>query len=187
MNYYDILDISMNASNEDIKKAFRKLSFKYHPDHNKEADAGEKFIKLFEAYEILKEPYKRSTYNELLNKSVFNNVNYEKNENSFNEWKSTARNEGEYYSKKSYKDFEKIFDRVGQQVFSILFFIGLIFAPILFLLLMGIETFKKYYIIAIIINIIWIGSVVIHKIKHREEDKQFKKKMDEYLKSKNIN
>ena len=182
MNYYDILDISINASNEDIKKAFRKLSLKYHPDHNKENDAEEKFIKLFEAYEILKEPYKRNAYNELLNNSVYNDVktNYENKENNFNEWRATARKEGEYYSKRSYKDFEKTFDRTGQQVFSILFLIGLIFAPILFLLLMGIETFRKYYVIAIIINVIWIGSVVIHKIKHRVDDKQFRKKVDEF-------
>ena len=42
-DHYDILGVSKNASEDDLKKAFRKLAFQYHPDRNKEASAEEKF------------------------------------------------------------------------------------------------------------------------------------------------
>lgn len=47
-DYYDILGISKSASNSDVKKAFRKLALKYHPDKNKDEDAQKKFVKIAE-------------------------------------------------------------------------------------------------------------------------------------------
>ena len=61
-NYYDILGISKNASESDIKSAFRKLSKKYHPDVNKEAGAEEKFKEINEAYSVLSDPEKKQMY-----------------------------------------------------------------------------------------------------------------------------
>ena len=61
-DYYEILGIQQKASEEDIKKAFRKLAFQYHPDRNKETDAEERFKEVNEAYEVLSDPEKRSTY-----------------------------------------------------------------------------------------------------------------------------
>ncbi len=61
-DYYEILGIDRNANDEDIKKAFRKLAFKYHPDHNKEDHSGEAFKEINEAYEVLSNPDKRATY-----------------------------------------------------------------------------------------------------------------------------
>jgi len=61
-DYYDVLGIARNATDEEIKKAFRKLAFKYHPDHNRNGDAEEKFKEVNEAYEILSNPDKRDAY-----------------------------------------------------------------------------------------------------------------------------
>ena len=63
-DYYEVLGISKGASEEEIKKAFRKLAKKYHPDVNKEADAEEKFKEINEAYEVLSDPQKRATYDQ---------------------------------------------------------------------------------------------------------------------------
>ena len=61
-NYYDILGVSENASESDIKSAFRKLSKKYHPDVNNEAGAEEKFKEINEAYSVLSDKEKRQMY-----------------------------------------------------------------------------------------------------------------------------
>jgi len=61
-DYYKILGISKGASDDDIKKAYRKLALKYHPDKNKEAGAEEKFKEVAEAYEILSDPKKKEIF-----------------------------------------------------------------------------------------------------------------------------
>jgi molecular chaperone DnaJ len=61
-DYYDVLGVTKNASEEEIKKAFRKLAFQYHPDHNKDQGAEEKFKEIKEAYDILSDPQKRASY-----------------------------------------------------------------------------------------------------------------------------
>ncbi len=62
LDYYDVLGISRDASQEEIKRAFRKLAFKYHPDRSKISDAEEKFKEASEAYAILSDPEKRRQY-----------------------------------------------------------------------------------------------------------------------------
>ena len=61
-DYYEVLGLDCSAGDEDIKKAFRKLAFKYHPDHNQEDHSGEAFKEINEAYEVLSNPDKRATY-----------------------------------------------------------------------------------------------------------------------------
>lgn len=63
-NYYDILGVSKNASEDDIKKAYRKLALQYHPDRNKALDAMEKFKEITKAYEVLSDAKKRQMYDQ---------------------------------------------------------------------------------------------------------------------------
>ena len=63
-DYYEVLGISRDASDADIKKAYRSLSKKYHPDINKAPDAEAKFKEVTEAYEALSDPQKRAAYDQ---------------------------------------------------------------------------------------------------------------------------
>jgi molecular chaperone DnaJ len=60
--YYELLGVPRDASEADIKKAYRKLAMEYHPDRNDAADAEEKFKEITEAYEVLKDSEKRARY-----------------------------------------------------------------------------------------------------------------------------
>jgi len=62
MDYYKILNVSPNASESEIKKAYRSLSFKYHPDKNPDPSVAEQYKLINEAYETLNDPQKKSQY-----------------------------------------------------------------------------------------------------------------------------
>ena len=62
INYYEILGVQENADQESIKRAYRLMAKKFHPDRNKEPDAEEKFKKITEAYENIGDPTKRKEY-----------------------------------------------------------------------------------------------------------------------------
>lgn len=64
-DYYKIMALKRDASPEDIKRSYRKLARKYHPDISSDSDAENKFKELSEAYEVLKDPQKRATYDRL--------------------------------------------------------------------------------------------------------------------------
>ena len=64
-DYYDTLGVTRGADAEEIKRAYRKLARKFHPDVSKEKNAEAKFKEVQEAYEVLKDPEKRASYDQL--------------------------------------------------------------------------------------------------------------------------
>ena len=72
-SYYKLLDIAKTATTHEIKKAYRKMALRYHPDRNKNEDAEERFKEIGRAYQVLSDPLKRREY-DLLGK--VSNVNF---------------------------------------------------------------------------------------------------------------
>ena len=71
-DYYQVLGISSSASDEEVKKAFRKLALEYHPDRNKDDSATERFKEINEAYQVLSDPQRRSRYDQFGHAGVTN-------------------------------------------------------------------------------------------------------------------
>merc|ERR1712193_503385 len=63
-DYYKVLGVARGASDEEIKKAYRKLALKYHPDKNQTAGAEEKFKEIGEAYDVLSDTKKKQIYDQ---------------------------------------------------------------------------------------------------------------------------
>ena len=83
MNYYKVLGIDKSATKEDIKKAYKNLARKWHPDKNKSPDASQKFKEVSVAYQILYDPVKKKEYDNLMTtNNRNNNRNYNRNNNS---------------------------------------------------------------------------------------------------------
>jgi DnaJ-class molecular chaperone len=64
-DYYRILGVSRTANDDELKKAYRKLALKYHPDKNKSPSAEDKFKEIGEAYDVLSDEKKRRIYDQL--------------------------------------------------------------------------------------------------------------------------
>ena len=63
-DYYEVLGVDKGADDATIKRAFKRLAIKYHPDRNKDPGAGDKFREINEAYQVLSDPQKRAAYDQ---------------------------------------------------------------------------------------------------------------------------
>ena len=100
-DYYEILNVTKDASKQDIKKAYRQLALKYHPDRNKSPDAEEKFKEISEAYAVLFDDEKRSQYDQFGHAGI----------NGRYDWEDIYRN----------TDFASIFRDIGFGGFGSIF------------------------------------------------------------------
>ncbi|XP_067936396.1 dnaJ homolog subfamily B member 9-like [Watersipora subatra] len=111
-SYYDILGVPKNASQKDIKKAFRKLAVKYHPDKNKDLDpkeAEKKFVEIGKAYEVLSDEKKRRDYDNA-GSSFHSSSEFDYND-FYNEFDHFARHKKSSGRKGRFHfDFDSIFD-----------------------------------------------------------------------------
>jgi hypothetical protein len=117
VNYYQILEIEVSASEQEIKRAFRKLAKKYHPDVNHSSDAPDRFKKVYMAYEVLSDPYKKRLYDELKEESQQQYSHAEQASSAhnsgfnydagFDEWEYRAQQRAEHYADMGYEQFKK--------------------------------------------------------------------------------
>ncbi len=92
-DYYEVLGVSKDASEEEIKKAYRKLAFKYHPDQNPgDKVAEEKFKQVTAAYDILGDETKRRQYDNAGYNPFSNSTYGEYGEQTQSQWDSTYQN-----------------------------------------------------------------------------------------------
>ncbi len=147
-NHYNTLQLVRTATREEIKKSYRSLSLKFHPDKNKSVDAHDKFIEINEAYLILYDIEARTKYDAEYDRRFPKNDQYkdpefnfrmEQDENEFtyqdqdlNNWSKTARNQGKEYASMKFDEFSNlVLQFVGETGFqlgnTILVFLGLLF------------------------------------------------------------
>lgn len=112
-NYYQILGVQKNASLEEIKKAYRNLARKYHPDanpNNKQAE--EKFKEINEAYEVLSDPEKRAKYDNLGSSwNNFRKTGGRQEDFNWNDWFTSQQ--GRRTSRRGFNNFQETFSGSG--------------------------------------------------------------------------
>jgi curved DNA-binding protein CbpA len=112
-NYYKILNIQKNASNDQIKEGYRKLVKFWHPDVNQSSNSHEKFIEINEAFEILKDKDKRIVYDRFYDEYFRSNASLEPNQKA--QGQSNNERYAEYrYETKTSDDFEYLQNWINQ-------------------------------------------------------------------------
>ncbi|WP_336366017.1 DnaJ C-terminal domain-containing protein [Marinobacter sp. C2H3] len=107
-DYYAVLGVSESATPEDIKKAYRKLARKYHPDVSKEENADEQFKEVGEAYEVLKDPEKRAEYDQLRRYGARPDGSFEPPPG----WQSASGFGGGGYTQADARQFSEFFEEI---------------------------------------------------------------------------
>ena len=164
MDYYEILGIQKNATSDEIKKAYRNLAFKYHPDRNPgNKEAEEKFKKISEAYNVLSDDSKRKDYDCGRTSSYSENTSYNRaysysqtysnpfeNEETFWAWfggrpqNESSYNE-EYYNSRRKVTRKYYFKRFLTSVIQVL--LGFFLQPVLRFILWPFVTIISFMLI----------------------------------------
>lgn len=108
VNYYDVIGVAEDASADEIKKAYRRLARKYHPDVSSEEDAEDRFKEVGEAYEVLQDPNKRAEYDALRKSGAFEGADFEPPPN----WQSQAGFAHGGYTNVDASEFSEFFDAI---------------------------------------------------------------------------
>lgn len=159
IDHYKILEINTNSTNTDIKKAFRRLAIKYHPDKNRNSDSS-KFINIKNAYDILIDSSKRANYDLQLKIFREKETIYKHKSQSSTESQNTRSNQQYNYQRtNSYNSKSKTYnnkngrnnyqstDETERLKYGI-YFIGIVFSLLLALLLISqlVKTNKEVFV-----------------------------------------
>ena len=87
-DYYEVLGVSRQDSEEEIRKAFRRKAMEYHPDRNKDPDAEDKFKEINEAYQVLSDSSKRAQYDRFGHAGVSGNGGFDRPFDGFDVYSS---------------------------------------------------------------------------------------------------
>ncbi|PCJ66474.1 MAG: hypothetical protein COA58_06770 [Bacteroidetes bacterium] len=141
-DYYETLGLKKGCNSLQIKKAYRKLSLKLHPDVNKNANAHDTFIEINEAYQVLRDPVKRSKYNYLLknHKNILNAKRQKRYENSVNRQTQKGNRQGKRYAQEDDKSFQKKYKWTDWMLWS-----GYVFEIILWTLQLLLEVVVRIF------------------------------------------
>jgi len=169
-NYYKILDVKSDATIEEIKKAYRKLALKCHPDVNKDVNAHNMFIEINEAYLILSDSEARKKYDRAYRSYFIRQpetadliTDYEEEryeDDDLNNWSKNARKQSEKYASMSYEKFSKMVKEIVKEtsiqgITAILYAVsGILGANGFFAIIVGMRDSKPEKIVIAIIFIL---------------------------------
>lgn len=109
-DYYKIMGLNHNATEKDIKVAYRRLARKYHPDISKDPNGEEKFKELGEAYEVLKDPQKRATYDQFSKDWELNQQHQQHQQQRGKHTSGRRRNAGSGHTEQSFQYSRDFFE-----------------------------------------------------------------------------